>query len=205
MPRAGLSHAAVVAEAGRLADEVGLENLTLAALAGRLGVRQPSLYKHVASLSALRLAIALGGLAELTDALARAAVGKSKDDAIWSMAHAYRRWAKDHPGRYQAIQRAPAPGDRAHEAAGVRAVALFNDALAGFGLSGDDAVDAIRSLRSALHGFVSLEMEGGFPIPLDIDRSYVRLVQTSVTSFSHPPYTPTRPQDEPIGGSRAYR
>ncbi|HJY03666.1 MAG TPA: TetR family transcriptional regulator, partial [Streptosporangiaceae bacterium] len=47
MPRAGLTEARVVDEAEQMADEVGLSGLTLAALADRLGVRYPSLYKHV--------------------------------------------------------------------------------------------------------------------------------------------------------------
>ena len=206
MPKAGLSHEAVVAEAERLADEVGLENLTLYALAARLGVRQPSLYKHIASLTAVRQAIALRALGEMTDVLARSAVGRSKGDAIWAMAGVYRDWAKAHAGRYQAIQRAPEPGDAAHEAAGARAVGVFSDVLAGFGLYDDEAVDAVRSLRSALHGFVSLEIGGGFAIPLDLDRSYERLIATIVASFSHPGPRPIQRQDEPpLGGSRASR
>ena len=47
MARAGLSEAVVIEEAERLIDEVGLARLTLAELAARLGVRQPSLYKHI--------------------------------------------------------------------------------------------------------------------------------------------------------------
>ena len=54
MPRAGLNGDRVVDEAERIADEVGLANLTLAALAERLGVRQPSLYKHIDGLAGLR-------------------------------------------------------------------------------------------------------------------------------------------------------
>ena len=59
MPRAGLTEARVVAEAELLADDVGLSKLTLAALADRLGVRQPSLYKHVAGMEGLQRSIAL--------------------------------------------------------------------------------------------------------------------------------------------------
>jgi AcrR family transcriptional regulator len=46
MPRVGLTHERVVAEAAVVADEVGLESLTLAAVAKRVGVAIPSLYKH---------------------------------------------------------------------------------------------------------------------------------------------------------------
>ena len=46
-PRAGLDPAVVVASAAGLADEVGLTNVTMGLLGERLGVRAPSLYKHI--------------------------------------------------------------------------------------------------------------------------------------------------------------
>jgi AcrR family transcriptional regulator len=179
----------VVAEAERMADEVGLENVTMAALAQRLGVRQPSLYKHIASLPALRRAIGVRTTTALTGELARAAIGRSGEDALMAMARAFREWVKAHPGRYQAGQRAPEPGDTAYEAAAAGVIELFGSVLAAFGLNGDDLIDAIRSLRAAMHGFVSLELLGGFAIPLDIDRSYERLVSAVISSFS--PQRPT--------------
>lgn len=48
--------------------------------------------------------------------------------------------------------------------------------LDGYGLSGDNAVDAVRALRALLHGFVSLEVAGGFRLAADVARSYRRLV-----------------------------
>jgi AcrR family transcriptional regulator len=184
MPRAGLTEGLVVAEAERMADEVGLEHVTMAALAQRLGVRQPSLYKHVASLPALRRAIAVRTTTALTDELAHAAVGRSGKPALLAMAWAFREWVKAHPGRYQAGQRAPDPGDTAYEAAAAGVLELFGSVLSAFDLGGDDTIDAIRSLRAAMHGFVSLELLGGFAIPLDIDRSYERLVTAVIDSFS---------------------
>jgi AcrR family transcriptional regulator len=184
MARAGLTEDLVVAEAERMADEVGLENVTMAALAQRLGVRQPSLYKHVASLPALRRAIGLRTMTALNGELARAAVGRSGQDALMAMARAFRAWVKAHPGSYQAGQRGPEPGDAAYEAAGAGVIDLFSSVLSAFDLSGDDAIDAIRSMRAAMHGFVSLELLGGFAIPLDIDRSYERLVSAVISSFS---------------------
>ena len=50
------------------------------------------------------------------------------------------------------------------------------DVLVAYDLGGDDAIDAIRALRSMLHGFVSLEAGGGFGLPVDIERSFGRLV-----------------------------
>jgi len=184
VPRAGLTHDRVVAEAERIADDVGLPRLTLAALAERVGVRQPSLYKHIEGMDALQRSIAIRAKSELADVLGRAAIGRSRGDAVVAIAHAYRRWAHEHPGRYAAVQRAPQPGDADDERASAAVVNVVADVLAGFDLAGDDAIDAIRAVRSALHGFVSLEATGGFALPRDVDRSFDRLVSGVVAAMS---------------------
>lgn len=184
MPRAGLTEATVIDEAERLADEVGLPKLTLAALAHRLGVRQPSLYKHIAGMDALQRSIAIRAKNELAAILGRAAVGRARGDALGAMAHAYRCWALQHPGRYASAQRAPVPGDIDDETASANVVRVGLDVMAGFELRDDDAVDAIRAFRAALHGFVALETGGGFGLPLSIDRSFDRLVAGLEAAFT---------------------
>jgi AcrR family transcriptional regulator len=176
VPRAGLTPDRVVSEAQDLADEVGLDRLTLAELANRLQVRLPSLYKHVAGMDGLQRAMAVRAKLELADVLGRSAVGRSGDDAVRSMATAYRAWAGAHPGRYAATVRAAAMGDEADESAGAAATATVLDVIAGYDLAGSDAIDAARAIRSALHGFIMLEAGHGFGLPVDVDRSFSRLV-----------------------------
>lgn len=184
MPRAGLNEERVVDEAAVVADEVGLAQLTLAGLAERLGVRQPSLYKHIASMGGLHRSIAIRAKDELADVLAKAAVGLSGADAIRAISVAYRRWARSHPGRYTAIQRAPVPGDEDDERASAAVVQICAAALVAYDLNGDDSIDAIRALRSTLHGFVTLESGGGFGLPVDVDRSFDRLVEGMIVALS---------------------
>jgi AcrR family transcriptional regulator len=184
MPRAGLTEDRVVAAAELMSDEAGLAKMTLAALAARLGVRQPSLYKHIESMAGLHRSISIRAKEELADVLARAAVGRSRKDAVHAMSHAYRTWALAHPGRYAALQRAPATGDKEDETVSAALVALFADCLFGYDLRTDDAVDAIRAWRSALHGFVTLETGGGFGLPNDIDHSFDRMVGGLVIVFA---------------------
>jgi len=174
--RAGLTPALVVAEAARLADEVGLDRLTLAALAQRLGVALPSLYKHVRGLDALLQKLSALATAELATVLAEAAAGRARADAVRATADAYRAYAHAHPGRYPLTQRVPDPADPEHVAAGERAVGVIYALLRGYGVTGDDAVDATRAVRAALHGFVSLEASGGFGLPREIERSWVAFV-----------------------------
>ncbi|ROR83572.1 transcriptional regulator, TetR family [Plantibacter flavus] len=185
MPRAGLSRARVVDEAAELADEVGLEGLTLAALAERLGVRQPSLYKHLDSLAGLRRSISLQAKGELGDVLLRAAVGRSGADAITVMAGAYREWALEHPARYTAAQWIAGPEDEEDTAASLGAIQVITDVLTAYELRGDDAIDAIRAFRSTLHGFVSLEAAGSFGLDRDLDRSFDRLVRGFVITLTN--------------------
>jgi len=177
VPRAGLSTAVVVAEAARIADEVGLDRLTLAMVAKRFGVAQPSLYKHVSGLDALLQKVSALAIAEMAEELATAATGLAGADALRAMASAQRSYAKRHPGRYPAAQRVPDSSDPAHVAAGEKAVGASFAVLRGYGLEGDDLVDATRAVRSAVHGFVMLEIAGGFGLPQDVDRSFGRLIE----------------------------
>jgi AcrR family transcriptional regulator len=184
MPRAGLSTASVVGAAAELADAEGLDALTLARLAGAVGVRTPSLYNHVGSLDDVRRRVALVALTELGDALRDAAVGRAGDDAVTAVAHAYRGYARAHPGRYAATQRAPSDADDELRAAAGRAVDVVLAILRGYGIEGDDAIHAARAVRSALHGFVALEAGGGFGIPVDLDESFDRMVAALARGLS---------------------
>lgn len=176
MPRAGLNRERVVAEAARLADAVGYQRLTLAGVAERCGVRLPSLYKHVEGIEDLRRLLAARAVRELADELGRSAMGRSEGDALRAMAGAYRDYGRRHPGRYAATLRAPDPEDEALQTAAGSVLEVVFAILAGYGVTGDDAVDATRAVRSALHGFVALEAAGGFGLPHDVDRSFARLV-----------------------------
>ncbi len=176
--RPGLDEAAVLRAAAELVDAEGLETLSLARLAEALGVRSPSLYNHVAGLEGVRRGLALLGARELRDRLARAAIGKSGDDALYTIADAYRRFAKDHPGLYAASLRAPGPDDLTLSEVAADIYAIIAAVLAPLKLSGEAEVHMIRGFRSLAHGFVSLELAGGFGMPVDLDESYHVLMRT---------------------------
>lgn len=184
MPRAGLTRDRVAEEAAVMADEVGLSKLTLAALADRLGVRQPSLYKHIDSMAGLHRDIAVHAKRDLGQVLARASVGRSGADAISAMSHSYREWALQHPARYEASNLMPAPGDVEDAAVSLAGINVIADVLTAYHLEGDDAVDAIRAFRSTLHGFVSYETAGAFQWKTDVDRSFERLIHGFIVALT---------------------
>jgi AcrR family transcriptional regulator len=178
MPRRGLDTTRVVDEAARIADDAGLEAVTLAQIASELGVRAPSLYNHVDGHAALIRLLSLRGLELLTDAIRDAAVGRSGETALRAVAHAFRTFVVQHPGIYVTTVRAPVPGDEQMLAAAAKPVELMVTVVGAWGLEGDDAMHQVRIIRSALHGFSTIEAAGGFGLPLDLDDSFERLIAT---------------------------
>ena len=178
MPRAGLDRDTIIAAAAAIADAEGLGGVTIARLAAHFGVRPPSLYNHVAGLDAIRRELALRGLRELHDALVAAEDAEgAADDSVVALARAYRAFARARPGLYAAALVRAAPRDDAEGQAA--SAAIFDQvaaALAPYALSGDALVHAIRGLRSLIHGFVVLEADDGFGIPLDLDASFRRSI-----------------------------
>jgi AcrR family transcriptional regulator len=167
MARAGLNTAAVVEAAAEVADAEGLDAVTLSTVAQRLGVKPPSLYTHINGLPDLRARLAAQAATELADALTPAVAGRAAGDALREAGRAYRRWALNHPGLNAALQ-LPVRD----EPAAARAVDLLVSVMRGYALEGDDAIHAVRGLRAAIFGFVTLETGGGFGIPLDTDESF---------------------------------
>jgi AcrR family transcriptional regulator len=173
---AGVDRARVIAVAAELADTHGLEALTLAQVAAHLGIRLPSLYNHVDGQAGLRRELALLGVRELGERMAEAAIGKAGDAAVHALAQAYRAYVCAHPGRYAAGIRAAPADDPELAELGARVVGVVLAVLQPYGLHDDDAIHAVRGLRSIVHGFATLESAGGFGIPLDVDESFRRLV-----------------------------
>jgi len=199
VPRRGLDAGRVAEAAATIADRDGLAAVTLAAVAARLGVRSPSLYHHVDGRDGLLRLVALRALRELAQVLRTAAVGRAGADALGAAAHAYRRYAREHPGRYAATLAAPRPGEDDLRDAAAETIAVLQAILTPLGVRGDDAVHAIRAWRSAVHGFVTLEAAGGFGLPADRDASFARLIGLLAAGLASPtlsrggPGRPARP------------
>ena len=178
-PRAGLDKAMVVQTAADLANAEGVDALSLGRLAERLGVRTPSLYNHIDGLPGLYRELSLLNTRRLGERLGNAAIGKAGPDAVMAVAQAYREHIKESPGLYMASLRAAgnqAPASIELQAAEERVVQVGLAVVASFGLSGEDGLHAVRGLRSVIHGFATLEVAGGFGLPLDCDESFRRLI-----------------------------
>ena len=185
MPRRpGLDRRVLVGEAAALADERGLDAVTLANLAERLNVRAPSLYNHIASADELQKQLTLFALEALRDEMARAAIGRNGSDGLLAIAYAYRLFSRTHPGMYSATQRAVRADDAALQAVASDVLDVVRAVLAPFGLDEDTTIHAIRGFRSIVHGFVSLEAGGGFGFSQSVDDSFQFIVQSYIAGLN---------------------
>jgi AcrR family transcriptional regulator len=187
----GLDRQRVVEEAAALADEAGADAVTLAALAARLGVRSQSLYAHVDGLDGLRRDLAALGQQSLADRLARAAMGRSGEDALRALCEAYAAFAAEHPGLYACSQRAP-DGDPELEATTDAATEPWHAVLRSLGLPKAQVVHVHRALWAALHGFVTLRAQGLMTRAASPDRSFALLVDTFAAALTGRPRRPAR-------------
>ena len=173
----------MVRAAVELLDSEGAGTLSLGRVADRLGVQTPSLYNHVEGMPGLLRQLALRNARDLAACMGDAAMGRSGPEAVLAVAEAYRAYIKQHSGLYMASLRASgaqvqdgSPPDTELAEAEARVVRIVLAVLASFSLAGEDAIHAVRGLRSVVHGFATLEVAGGFGLPLDCDESFRRLV-----------------------------
>ncbi|MEU9625074.1 MULTISPECIES: WHG domain-containing protein [unclassified Streptomyces] len=161
MARAGLTLERLTLAGAELADEVGFDQVTVSALARRFDVKVASLYSHLKNSQELKTRIALFALEELADRVADALAGRAGKDALAAFADAYRDYAREHPGRYAAARLRLDP-ETAAASAGVRHAQMTRAILRGYDLAEPDQTHAVRMLGSVFHGYVSLELAGGF-------------------------------------------
>ena len=156
-----LSREAIVNAALNFLDREGWDALTINALATQLGTKGPSLYNHVDSLEDLRRTVRMRVIGDIIGMLNTVGDGRTRDDAVVSMASAYRSYAHHHPGRYSAFTRMPLGGDDPEYTEATRAAAgPVIAVLSSYGLDGENGFYAALEFWSALHGFVLLEMTG---------------------------------------------
>jgi AcrR family transcriptional regulator len=178
VPRAGLTGDDVVASAAGLADEIGFQGVTMGVLADRLGVRAPSLYKHVDGLADVQHRLATLALAELGEVIRDAVQGQAGRDALAALLTAVRGYVTAHPGRYMAtIGAEPTGPDDPLQAASTRVINSIAAVLRGYGITEDMMTHAIRTIRSTMHGFAILEASRGFQWDADPDESFEWMIR----------------------------
>jgi AcrR family transcriptional regulator len=144
----------VVAAAVLVCDRDGLAGLTVAAVAGEVGCRPPSVYHHVDGLAGLSRAVALVATRDLVATLQDAVADRTGLDACTALAAATRAWAAAHPHRVEALRYHDDVEDPELETARAGALLLFQDTIAGLGIAPADRPALVAMLLAALRGAI---------------------------------------------------
>ena len=153
----------IVAAARALLDEEGAEALTMRRLADQLGIRAPSLYKHLSGKEALEAAVISGGFVELAQAFEEAVA--DADDPLGALAVAYRAFALERPHLYRLMTERPLRRDLLEPGVEERAARPLLEAA-----GGDEA--RARAAWAFAHGMTNLELNGRFPPGADLDAAW---------------------------------
>jgi AcrR family transcriptional regulator len=148
----------LVSAARALLEEEG--TLSLRRLADRVGIRAPSIYKHLPDKQALEAAVVSDGFVELAQAFETA--GRDLD----ALAAAYRRFAREHPHLYRLMTERPLPRERLEPGVEDAAARPLVEAV------GD--ADTARAVWAFAHGMTILELNGRFPPGADVDAAWAR-------------------------------
>lgn len=155
-----------------MADESGVSAITLKALAAKLGVKSPSLYKHINGLDELNKELMLYGWRMFEAEVLKAAVGKAKDDAILAICYTYRSFAAKHKGLFESMQWYNMYLSEEHIKATEGTVDILFQVLDAYHLSNEQKVHVVRTLRGFLQGFLTIESHGGYGNPLSVSASF---------------------------------
>jgi AcrR family transcriptional regulator len=159
----------IVAAARELLEREGAEALTMRRLAERLGIRAPSLYKHLPDKTAVESAVIATGLEDLAAVLEEAVAGTA--EPLMALAVAYRGFALGHPHLYRLMTDRPLPREQLPAGVEQRAAAPLLRAV------GDP--DRARAVWAFAHGMVALELAERFPPGADLDAAW----RTGITAL----------------------
>lgn len=155
----------IVAAARELVEEEGPDSLSMRRLAERLGIRAPSIYKHLPDKQALEAALISAGFEEAAAQFEEAVRGAH--EPLAALGTAYRAFAHDHPHLYRLMTERPLPRERLTPGVEERAAAPLVAAV-----GGDEHL--ARAVWAFAHGMVILELNERFPPGADLDAAWSR-------------------------------
>ncbi|SFQ12740.1 TetR/AcrR family transcriptional regulator [Salibacterium halotolerans] len=183
--RTRLNQEMITNKALEIADRNGMETVTMAALAGELTIKSPSLYNHFKGLTEVKQAMSVKAIDLLYQHLKEAGIGKKEgSETIRAIGKAYIEFAKQHPGTYDASITAPYPYSENFQLAGEAIVGLIRESLSVYSLNEKEIMHVVRGLRSLLHGLVDLKRKGGFNLQVDIEDSQEMSLETFINGLN---------------------
>jgi len=161
-----------------LIERDGVENLSLGIIASELGIKAPSLYRHIESKSALLQAVIEQTYLNLFNEYDQAleSVGDSPEEQLLSMARAQHTFAHANPNTYMLAYAAQNPELRADPQMLLERAIIIQKII--IQISGEEnSLPALRGLLALVHGYIMLELNGQFQRGGDLSLTFVEVVK----------------------------
>ena len=185
MARVGLDKNLIVERAAGLANEIGLDQITLKLIADEFGVQTPSLYNHIKSLEDLRKSLMLYGLKQLEESLLLAVVGVSGYDALRAMCYAFYEYATSNPGVFNAMLWYNKFQDEETLNATKQLFVVLFKIMGTLNISDENINHLIRTFRGFLEGYALLVNNGAFGNPISIRESFELSVEVLLAGIKN--------------------
>lgn len=173
-----VSKALVIETASQIADEQGLNNLSLKAVAEKLNVRTPSLYNHIESLDDLLREVAHKGMRSMNEQMAHTAIGKSGDAAMKSVSVEYLNFVIEHPGVYETIQWATWHGTDETAQIFENYINILSTIISSYNFPSESTEEILNLFTGLLHGFTTLQVRYAFSNPQKVRNELCNAVDT---------------------------
>jgi AcrR family transcriptional regulator len=175
----------IVRAARHLLEADGLEHLTMLRVAQAVGVRGPSLYKHVRDRGDLVRLISNDAIEELSSRVSAAATHENPRENLQAIARTLRDFARDYPETYSLLWARLPDAWRFDQELNVLATEPLLRAVASQ-VGEADRLAAARMFFAWAHGFITMELAGAFRLGGDVDAAFEFGLQRLVAAFSRP-------------------
>ncbi len=185
MQKRNLTKERIIQVAFFLADEIGINQVTFQKIAKKLNIKYQSLYNHFTNMDNLKTEMTVYLLNELNVKLMQRLVGKSGDDAIREYASIYKEFAFENTVAYGLFISIPSTENTELFRLARETSHIIRQLLEFYIKDEILLIHKSRTLRSLLHGFVSLHAFGYFQSEINIDESFQVMIDDFISSLKN--------------------
>lgn len=168
-----------------IADTKGLANVSLKEIAQILGIKSPSIYKHMpGGLTQIKHEIMILGWREIDEVIARGTAGKAGDEAVMALCMAFRGYVNKHPGVFEALQWHNSYVSTENDEVTKGIIQTLYQIIDAYKVGEDEKLHILRMLCSFVEGYCVIENHGGFGNPVSLDESFDYAVCTIITGIN---------------------
>ena len=172
MSKNSISDELIIETSANIANEIGLDNLSLKIIAEKLNIKSPSLYNHISSLDEVKQRLMIYGWKQMEEKILESAVGVTGYNALKNMCKAFYDYTTNNKGVFTAMLWYNKYASDRLETATNRLFKVIFKVMQPLNITDENINHIIRTLRSFLEGFSLLVNNNAFGNPVSIEESF---------------------------------